>query len=66
MSIPLRVDLTVALQNRSTEIKEAMITSVMRQKSESQKGHYKKTKKFSKKRILLTPWYTHVPVRIRG
>ena len=57
MSIPLRVDLTVALQNRSTEIKESMITSVMRQKSETQKGHYKKTKhnKFSKKRTLLTP-----------
>ena len=40
------------------------ITSVIRQKGESQNGCLKKTKqaKFSKKRTLFTPWYAHVSI----
>ena len=39
-----------------------LITSVIRQKDESQNGCFKKTKhvKFSEKRTFLTPWYTLV------
>ena len=38
------------------------MSSVMRQKGESQNGGNKKVKhaKFSKKRTFLTPWYAHV------
>ena len=38
------------------------ITSVIRQKGESQNGCFKKTKhaKFSEKQTFLTPWYAHV------
>ena len=38
------------------------ISSVIRQKGESQNGYFKKTKhiKFSEKPTLLTPWYAHV------
>ena len=44
------------------------ISSVIRQKGESQNGCFKKTKeaKFSEKWIFLTPWYAHVRQRIRG
>ena len=40
------------------------ISSVIRQKGESQNGCFKKTKhaKFSEKRLFLTPWYPHVCV----
>ena len=43
-------------------------SSVIRQKGESRKGCFRKTKhiKFSKKRTFLTPWYAHVRVSIRG
>ena len=43
-------------------------SSVIRQKGESQNGFFKKTKhaKFSEKLIFLTPWYSHVRLRIRG
>ena len=39
-----------------------IISSVIRQKGESQNGAFKKTKydKFSEKRTFLTNWYTHV------
>ena len=42
------------------------ISSLIRQKSESQDGCFKKTKhaKFSEKRTFLTPWYTHVRFEI--
>ena len=41
--------------------------SVIRQKGKSQNGCFKKTKhvKFSTEQTWLTPWYTHVHVRIR-
>ena len=43
-------------------------SSVIRQKGEFQNRCFKETKhiKFSGKRTFLTPWYTHVRVRIRG
>ena len=45
-----------------------IISSVIRQKGESQKGCFKKTKraKFSEKRTFLTPWYALRSVSIRG
>ena len=44
------------------------ISLVIRQKGESQKGCFKKTKhaKFWEKRTFLTTWYVHTYVRIRG
>ena len=45
-----------------------VISSVIRQKCESQNGCFKKTKcaKFSEKQTFLTHWYAHVRVCIRG
>ena len=44
------------------------ISSVIKQKRESQNGCYMKTKhtKFSEKPTFLYPWYAHAHVRIRG
>ena len=43
-------------------------SSVIRQKGESRNECFKKTKhaKFSDKRTILTPWYAHVRLRIKG
>ena len=45
-----------------------LISSVIRQKGESQNGCFKKTKhaKCLEKRTSLTPWYAHVRVRSGG
>ena len=50
----------------AVSLRVTVISSVIRQKGESQNGCFKKTKhaKFSEKRTFLTPWYAHV--RIRG
>ena len=47
---------------------QVLLSSVISQKLESQKGCFKKRKhaKFSEKRRFLTPWYAHVRVRIKG
>ena len=49
------------------KIVQISITSVIRQKGESQNGCFKKTKhaKFSEKQIFLTAWYEHIRVRTR-
>ena len=43
------------------ELNVCLISSVIRQKGESQNGCFKKTKqvKFSEKETFLTPWYAH-------
>ena len=56
------------IQNYVYEMCVNLNSSVIRQKSESQNGCFKKLKhgKFSEKRIFLTPWYAHVRVHIKG
>ena len=46
------------------QVESIGILSVIKQKGESQKGYFKKTKytKFSEKQVFLTPWYAHVYV----
>ena len=46
------------------QVESIGILSVIKQKGESQKGYFKKTKhaKFSEKQVFLTPWDAHVCV----
>ena len=70
LKLQSHVDLNLMTLSDSRIFQERMLSHwtlnqslpVIRQKGESQKGCYKKTKhaKFSEKWTFLTPWYTHV------
>ena len=62
-----KVSVRFYLPNRFTH-SLTLTATVIRQKGESRKGGYEKTKqaKFSKKVTFLTPWYVHMRARIGG
>ena len=63
-TVMLPTTVVCGISLKKSLVENVCISSVIKQKGESQNGCLKKTKqaKFSKKRTLFTPWYAHVSI----